>query len=534
MSGLLSQVLLILAENKIDDMRRITLLTALAFLAFSLFAQVPESGSGFKVKAMYVDFRTQVHTVEAIKALAKQVAEKGMNTLIFEYEATFPFEKHATLKNNYAFTKDEIRDLVSYCEGLGLDVIPLQNCMGHMQYLLQHERYAALREDPKDVSQVCPLRIGEAVPIFKEIFSEVAALHPSRYFHIGCDETFLLGSCAECSAYAAKYGKSKLFVEYVKAMCEIVHEMGKTPVIWADIILKHPENLSELPDDLVYMDWNYGWNVNQFGPLSNLTEANKTIWGASALRSYPDDLFLTQWMKHFNNLRDFVPFARKSGYAGMVQTSWSTSGIYSYVYGTGNEILRLVPNRSVYPESGFNILIEATAWAYNHDEALDPESFVRAYAKNQYGFNEEDAGALWSYFTMPQEVVSVRNGKDAKGTPIPELIATAQQMRARLAALSPKSHKQEIAHLLLMLDIRINYLEFKQCESEFESGSYDGTTQKALAERMTRICKSGREIDKRLWRLNKHYLKPGEIHYLASLRGDKMNAFLKSLNDDPS
>lgn len=500
--------------------------------AASVSAQ--ERTEDFEQKVMYVDFRAEVHTVDALKQLAKKVAAEGFTAMLLEYEATFPFEKHATIQNRYAFTKDEITGLVAYCKDLGLDVIPLQNCMGHMQYILRHDRYAALREDSKDMSQVCPLAIKQAVPVFKEIFAEVAALHPSKYFHIGCDETFLLGSCKKCAAYAKEHGKSKLFVEYVKAMCEIVLDMGKIPVIWADIILKYPENLGELPEELVYLDWNYGWDVNKFGKISNLIDAGVNLWGAPSLRCSPDDIYLTKWEKHFNNLRDYVPFARKSGYTGIVQTSWSTSGSYSYRYTVKNEILEMYPIRSVYPESGFNILLAATAWAFNHTEPLDPKSFVFDYAKEKFGFDEAGCQTLWDYFTMPQDVVVVRKGKDTAGRLIKDVLADAYAMKERLAALKPSGNKVEIEHFKLMLDIRINHLEFKQCEIEFESKDYEISKRPALAERVARICKEGKKIDKRFEKLHKDYLKPGEIVFIQNLRGEKMETFLRTLTYDTS
>lgn len=517
------------SEQNDTTMKRTTAFLLAVILLASIEGRAEEQ---FGIKAMYVDFRTEVRTMSSLKELASKAASLGFNTMLMEYEATFPFYEDATLQNRYSFTKEEISDFVSYCSGLGLDVIPLQNCMGHAQYILKHDRYAALREDPKDMSQVCPLRIKEAVPVFSEIFREVAALHPSEYFHIGCDETFLLGSCPECSEYAAKYGKSKLFVEYVKAMCGIVADMGKTPVIWADIILKHPENLGELPENLVFMDWNYGWDVDRFGKISNLIEAGVNLWGATALRSGPDDIYLTQWEKHFNNLRDFVPFARSSGYRGMVQTSWSTSGAYSYNYSMKNEILEMFPTRSVYPESGFNILIEATSWAFSHDEPLDPEKFVKEYAAEKFGFGENEASILWKYFTMPQETVSAKTGKDAKGRTISEVISQAQQMKDSMDALRPSANKKEIMHLRLMLDIRLNYLQFKQCESEFESPEYNDFKREALAGRMKAICREGRRIDRRFARLNRNFLKPGEIRYIQQLRGGKMDALYAALVRD--
>jgi len=191
-------------------MKKITIYSLSVLLSLltvaTLSAQEKPPTKEFEVRAMYVDCRTEVITMNAIKALAADIAAQGMNTMLIEYEATFPFKQHASLCNQYSYTEAEICDLVAYCATLGIDVIPLQNCFGHSEYILRHDRYAAIREDKKEVSQVCPLEIEEASSIFKEIFAEVAALHPSKYFHIGADETYLLGDCEKCAAVAAKEG----------------------------------------------------------------------------------------------------------------------------------------------------------------------------------------------------------------------------------------------------------------------------------------------------------------------------------------
>ena len=135
---------------------------------------------------------------------------------------------------------------------------------------------------------------------------------------------------------------------------------------------------------------------------------------------------------------------------------------------------------------------------------------------------------------MPQEQVTVRNGTDLKGRLITDVLADAYAIRDRLYALKPSANKVEIEHLKLMLDIRINYLEFKQCETELESKKYEISQRAGLAERMTKICKEGKKIDKRFEKLNKNYLKPGEIVYIQHLRGDKMEAMLSNLTYDAS
>lgn len=500
-----------------------TLILSGIFLCLCAPAKSAQPPSDFKIRAFYLDCRTQVMTVPAIKEFVSDLSRKGINTLLIEYEATFPFQKHATLCNQLAFSRNEVKDIINHCISLGIDVIPLQNCFGHSEYILRHDRYAHLREDRKEVSQVCPLKIEEAKKIFREIFREVAELHPSPYLHIGADETYLLGSCAQCS----KAEKSRLFVEYIKAMYEIVKELGKQPIIWADIILMHPEAVQELPKDLIYVDWNYGWEPDRFGKLDNLLKLGVKMWGATALRSAPDNVYLTQWMKHFDNLTTFLPFARSHGYEGIIETSWSTSGTYGFHYDNGWEVISMQPVRQVYPMSGFQILIDAYCQAANSKEALSSRDFILSYAHQRYGFSKEEAQVFLDYFLLPQELV--RNGKDAKGTTMAQVIENCKELKKKFDKLSPQQYSSEFEHYRLMLDLRINYLNYKEVEFIYNSENYDVTQAAGLAQRLNKIISEADKLDKRFIYLNKDYLKPGQAEDINTLRTEKMKELYHAL-----
>ena len=493
------------------------------FLCSCVSVKSAQSPSDFKVRAFYLDCRTQVMTVSAIKNFASDLSTKGINTLLIEYEATFPFQKHATLCNHLAFSRDEVKDIIKHCTSLGIDVIPLQNCFGHSEYILRHDRYAHLREDRKEVSQVCPLKKEEAKKVFREIFREVAELHPSPYFHIGADETYLLGSCAQCS----KVEKSRLFVDYIKAMYEVVKELGKQPIIWADIILMHPEAVQELPKDLSYVDWNYGWEPDRFGKRDNLLKLGAKMWGATALRSAPDNVYLTQWMKHFDNLSTFLPFARSHGYEGIIETSWSTSGTYGFHYDNGWEVISMQPVRQVYPMSGFQILIDAYCQAANTQEALNSREFILSSAQQRYGLSNEEAQIFLDYFSLPQELV--RNGKDTKGTTIGQVIATSKEFRDKFGKLSPRQHSNEFEHYRLMLDLRINYLCYKEIEFIYNSDDYIMAQAAGLAQKLNKIISEADKLDKRFIQINKDYLKPGQAEEINSLRTEKMKELYRAL-----
>ena len=281
-----------------------TILILVLFLEMPALMRAQDASKAdndFPVKGFHIDLRIQVMTPEALKDFAKQLSEFGMNTLVMEWEGTYPFEKHPTISNKYSYSREEVEDFIAYCEGLGIKVVPLQQSLGHVEYILRNSRYSELKEDRKDISQLCPMESEASKALFTDLFADLAKTHNSDYVHIGGDETYLLGHCPKCQKKVEESSKSKLFVDHMKMISEIVIGLGKKPVMWADIILKHPEAAAELPQETIFVDWNYGWKINHFGDVPGLQEKGFTFWGSPVIRSHPDNWYITNWPTHFKN-----------------------------------------------------------------------------------------------------------------------------------------------------------------------------------------------------------------------------------------
>ncbi|MBV8389897.1 MAG: beta-N-acetylhexosaminidase, partial [Mucilaginibacter sp.] len=339
-----------------------------------------------------------------------------------------------------------------------------------------------------------------------------------------------LGHDARCKAKVEKEGKSKLYIDYIRMLCNMVISMGKKPVLWADIALKYPEAINLLPKGTVLVDWNYGWSMNNFGDHQKLTESGYEIWGAPALRSHPDNYFLTQWEKHFNNIRNFVPVSRNLGYKGIVMTSWSTSGAYSSVWETDENPVDLYAIRHVYPISGFNILLAAYAQSIKSIQPLDINVFITDYCKKQYGLDNQQANEFWQALkTAPYEV---KQGEVVSSKPITtkQLLDSTLNAAKTLYALKPTKNLQEFEQYRLMTDIRIHYLRYEEIEKEVNLPSVSPQNASIILAKLKELIVTGDQLDKRFIALNKDYLYPAELAQENELRDAKVRLLYNRLS----
>lgn len=503
--------------------RLISVMVLLLICSLSCFGQAStanDSSSPFVIKGFHLDLRIQVMKMPALKSLVSELKKGGVNTLIMEWEASYPFKNHPLIPNRYAYSREEIKSFIAYCNELGIDVIPLQQSFGHVEYILRNNKYAALREDQKDYSQINPLAEEKARALFTDLYKDLISTHTSPYIHIGGDETYLLGHSAQSKKKVAEFGMGRLYGDYIKMLCEVVVSLGKRPVVWADIALNYPDALKSLPKQTIFMDWNYGWDLNRFGDHDVLMKQGFEIWGAPALRSAPDNYYLTTWKRHFKNIADFIPEAKKLKYKGIVMTSWSTSGIYSPVFESASEIIDLHAVRHAYPIAGFNMLIAAYLQSINNPSPMPAGQFVTAYSKEKYGLDDQQAARFWNALTKtPFEVI---HGKPDSTTTltVKQMLDSALNASAVLNSLKPLKNKNEFAHYRLMAAIRVQYLRYTAVEARANAADF---TQQMVPELLAELkALNTKSLDREFIRLNKDLLYPGQLKEENELRNAKI------------
>ncbi|CAN5774237.1 hypothetical protein BH09VER1_BH09VER1_16940 [soil metagenome] len=465
---------------------------------------------GFGKVGLHLDLRIQVLPIQALRRVAREASEVGLNTLILEWEGSFPFQEHAVISNRYAYTRREVQGFIRDCTRWGLDVIPLQQCFGHLEYILQHQRYAHLRESETDLCQLCPSRIDDAITTFSEIFRDIASAHPSDYFHIGGDETYLLGHCPKCRARSQTHGKSHLYVEYFRRVAEEVIKLGKRPLLWVDMLLKHPEAAAQMPRECIFIDWNYGWSVDRFGDFQSLRSQPFEFWGAPAMRSSPDNHSSFSWATHLGNLRDYVPLARSMNFQGMILTSWSTSGVYGYEWESPGHALGLHPIRRVFPHLDLKILLAAFARAATSAEPLAIEDFLLSYAHRQFGLAPRDCRAFLSALQLAD--VSHSSGD------LPAMLKNASASRRIFARLVPRRGGEEFARYGLLTDLLEHDLQFKILQSHIQSPAFTEARRRYFLRKVSALLAASEALSRRFEHVHRDELYLPELQEETAYR----------------
>ncbi len=328
---------------------------------------------------IHLDLKGVAFKPSYIPALLADLAGQGVNAVLVEYEDLFPFTGVDTVEDRQTLWSPAVlRRFLAAAKRLGIEVIPLQQCLGHLEYLFRWERYRPFAENQAYPSTLC-LANARGRKLIGEMLAQVMAAHPdSRYVHLGMDEAHGLATCPRCR----KLGDAlDVFVRYLHELCDQVEAAGKIPLIWSDMLEDHfhPGPLKTLRDRVVVLPWDYSANgqpaaagrlaglrvsrtwldeaenpdapavgprqpfVEDFSPtlrriarkhmtgrrfkplfLADLwTELGFRIIGPSALRSSADGPILPRYNQIHANLRAWSEAVRRNGQLGQIATSWA-------------------------------------------------------------------------------------------------------------------------------------------------------------------------------------------------------------------
>lgn len=296
--------------------------------------------------------RGRVPKLKTLLDLVEQLADFKINEFQLYTEHTFAFRKFKPVWRSWgALTSAEIRQLDARCRELGIDLVPNQNSFGHLREWLAHPPLKKLAEVPapyesdtgdfvRHPSTLAPNHPG-TLPLLRRLYDELLPNFTSRYFNVGCDETWDLGR-GQSKQLCERRGKGRVYLDFLKKIHREVAKRGKRMMFWGDIILKYPKLIPELASFGVPPSG--GSRRPPKGGTPNLIALN---WGYEADHPFKREAALfakskipfyacpgtSTWMtligRHdnaFANLRRAAEAGRRHGAVGYLITDWGDGG----------------------------------------------------------------------------------------------------------------------------------------------------------------------------------------------------------------
>ncbi|TXT58055.1 MAG: hypothetical protein BAJALOKI1v1_1770005 [Promethearchaeota archaeon] len=324
--------------------------------------------------------RGQVCTVDNAKRYIKILSHYKMNAYCLYIEDMFAHPDHPKIGNDRgAFTCEEIREIDTYAKKHFVKLIPIFECLGHMDNILQHKEYRDLGEFPGAHS--LDISNPDIFPFLTDFISELSRCFSTSYFHIGCDESFDVGKF-NSKKFIKKQGMSKAVSDFYNKIYEIARNRGNEYVImYDDMIRKDDEILEQINKNLILMYWEYSPNIKN-PPVKKFIDAgHRVIVSPSMLnwnRNFPCNKNASQ---NIINMIDLASQFECKDCLGVLTSTWGDQRYFSL---RENEIFGA-------------IVTSAKAWNVNK---FDYEHFKKKYGYLFYGLNRQYLETFNELFTI--------------------------------------------------------------------------------------------------------------------------------------
>uniref|UniRef100_A0A8D2JLU7 Hexosaminidase D n=1 Tax=Sciurus vulgaris TaxID=55149 RepID=A0A8D2JLU7_SCIVU len=292
----------------------------------------------FKMRLVHLDLKGAPPRVSYFSEIFPLFHALGANGLLIEYEDMFPYEGHLRLlRATHAYSPSEVTEILRLAELSKLEVVPLVQTFGHMEFVLKHTAFAHLREVAPFPSTLNPHE-AESLALVGAMIDQVLELHRgARWVHIGCDEVCHLGEGEASRQWLQQEQNSqaKLCLSHVRAVAShvLARHPGTTPLVWDDMLRDIPQDqltASGVPQLVEPVLWDYGADLDIHSKVLLMEKYQECgfsrLWAASAFKGATG---ATQALPHIeHHLRNHVQWLQVAGSGpadmlqGIILTGW--------------------------------------------------------------------------------------------------------------------------------------------------------------------------------------------------------------------
>lgn len=218
--------------------------------------------------------RNAILTVDSLKKWLRIKALMGFNAMMLYTEDTYEVQNQAHfgyMRGRYS--AEEIKEIDSYAELLGIELIPCIETLAHLRLIFQWAEYLPLR----DIDGILRAEDEDVYKLIDDMLDTCSNNFKSRKINLGMDEAFALGA----GTYMGKNGykpRPEIMKTHLQVLMEKCRERGLKPMIWSDMFfrmlsptnayynmeLEHiPKEIVDIvPEGLKLLYWDY-YSINK-------------------------------------------------------------------------------------------------------------------------------------------------------------------------------------------------------------------------------------------------------------------------------
>jgi len=292
------------------------------------------------VRGVMLDIsRDKVPTRETLLGIAQLLSDLKYNHLelyIEGFSFAYPSFRHLWEGKETPLTGEDIEALDAFCKSRFIDLVPNQNSLGHMVQWLATDEYKDLAECPGgyklmglvDMKGTLDPNDPRSLELVTRMTDDLLPHFSSGSFNVNLDEPFELGM-GKNKKLAKQTGVGNIYLDYALKMHNMVTERGKKMLMWADIVLKHPGLIQQVPKEITLLDWGYEASYPFEKNSRMLQQAGLTYLVCPGTNSWTTITGRTD-----NMLATIASAARNGatyGAKGLLLTDWGDMGHWQYL-----------------------------------------------------------------------------------------------------------------------------------------------------------------------------------------------------------
>jgi hexosaminidase len=292
----------------------------------------------FPVRGVMIDIsRDKVPTMQTLYTLIDRLVSWKINQVQLYMEHSFAYSQHQQVWEEASpMTGQEILELDEFCRQRHIELVPNQNSLGHMERWVKHETYKPIAEKPEGFVGHFGDHLGEVRPatslnptdprsieFMAGLYDELLPHFRSKLFNVGGDEPWELGQ-GRSKSEIEKRGRGRVYVDYLLKLYEEVSKRDHTMMFWADVIIKYPELIPEMPKDVIAFEWGYyaGHPYSVHSPM--FAQSNIPFYVCPGTSSWNSLGGRTTNMRA--NVLDAARNGIEYGASGLLMTDWGDRG----------------------------------------------------------------------------------------------------------------------------------------------------------------------------------------------------------------